>query len=67
MLDKLFRLYDSSALHRGVSGVLRSNLQPAERGTLRSCSFHSESGATNIKWQQQQHPDQLHGSSPCLG
>lgn len=67
MLDKLFRLYGSAALHRGVSGVLRSNLQPVERDTLHSCSSHSESGATNIKWQQQQHPDQLHESSPCPG
>lgn len=34
MLDKLFCLYSSSALHRGVSGVLRSNLPPVVRDTL---------------------------------
>lgn len=50
MLDKLFCLYGSSVLHRGVSGVLRSNLPPVERDTLHSCSFHPESGAKNTKW-----------------
>lgn len=35
MLDKLFCLYGSSALHRGVSGLLRSNLPPVARDTVR--------------------------------
>lgn len=68
MLDKLFCLYSSSALHRGVSGVLRSNLPPVVRDTLHPVPFAQKGGPyQNTKWQPEQHQHQLHGNSPHLG
>lgn len=45
MLDKLFCLYSSSALHRGVSGVLRSNLLPVVRDILHPVPSIQKAGA----------------------
>lgn len=67
MLDKLFCLYSSSALHRGVSGVLRSNLPPVVRDTLHPVPSIQKAGAKNTKWQKEQHLHQLHGNVLRLG